>query len=326
MRIHTAISGYLGLTVESVLLICERAPKLYRRYLVPKRSGGQREIYHPAKETKALQSAAVDLLYKDDLTHDCVKGYIRGLSSPLVKNAAAHASHPFLLKLDFKDFFPSIRPNDFRTVCGAKLQVHNEDLDENDLEFLCSLFFVENRRLGNFLGIGAPSSPFISNWVMYNLDRDILRICDENGCDYTRYADDLCFSAESKEQLNEVEASIVEAVRECANPRLTFNDNKRRFASKWGKRRITGLTITPSNEVKVPRKTKRFIRSLLYKYRRGDLAAKERSSLAGYLAFLKDCEPTYFRALSLKYTADAVYSAMKKRSHEADERTSATGT
>jgi len=232
MKILAAISAYLGIDINVTSRIVQDAPLLYRRYSVPKKKGGNREIYHPAKETKTIQAAAIDLLYDDTLLHECVKGYVRGLRSPLVNNASAHANSLFLLKLDFKDFFPSIKPEDFKAVCGDKLQLDGNLLDHTDLELLCRLFFVYNSRLGWFLGIGAPCSPFVSNWVMYNLDNELLAISNETGCIYTRYADDLCFSANSKGQLLDLEKRVKIAVKSCLHPRLLLNDSKRRLASK----------------------------------------------------------------------------------------------
>ena len=72
---------------------------------------------------------------------------------------------------------------------------------------------------------------------------------------------------------------------------------------------MTGLTITPRQEVVVPRKTKRYIRSLLRKYIAGAMKPEEKRSLAGYLAFLNDCEPRYINNLVLKYGADIVREA-----------------
>ncbi len=313
MKILPAISAYLGIDVNTISRIIEKAPCSYRRYQVPKKHGGNRDIYHPARETKTVQSAAVDLLDNDTLVQNCVKGYVRGLKSPLVNNASIHADKLFLLKLDFKDFFPSIKPDDFKGVCAEKLRLHGNPLDQYDIALLCKLFFVYNRRFGWFLGIGAPSSPFVSNWAMFNLDRDILALSNDTGCVYTRYADDLCFSANSKDQLLELERKVGLLVRSYAHPHLSLNDAKRRLSSKWGKRRVTGLSITPTSEVKVPRQTKRYIRSLLHKYNRGSISSKEKSFLAGYLAFLNDCEPRYFSNLTLKYTADSVFKALKNK-------------
>ena len=308
-----AIAAYIGIPPAIVEQLGRKAPLLYRRYSVKKKSGGQRMIFHPAKETKTLQGAAVDLLDSPDLYHDCVRGYIRGLKSPLLSNANAHCKQQFLLRLDISDFFPSIKPDDFTIVCGKRIKLNGEPLSKQDLDFLSELFFVWNKTLGWFLGIGAPSSPFVSNWVMFDIDKKIMSLCEDSEVTYTRYADDLLFSANSKVTLLDVEKGITPILESFLHPCLTLNTGKRYLGSKWSRRRVTGLTITPTGAVKVPRAMKRLIRSMLYKLQQGVLSIDDKSSLSGYLAFMNDCEPAYFNNLVLKYGSDTVRNALKKR-------------
>lgn len=308
-----ALSDYIGIPTSLILEIGKKAPLLYRRYSVPKKNGGQRHIYHPAKETKTLQIAAVDLLDSPNLIHDCVRGYVRGLKSPLLSNAIAHKEKSFLLRLDVANFFPSIKPDDFIVVCGNRLCLNGIALKDGDLQFLCSLFFVWNRTLEWFLGIGAPSSPFVSNWVMFEIDKKITYICEEVGITYTRYADDLYFSSNNKELLIEIENSIEDILKNESHPRITLNTNKRYLGSRWSRRRVTGLTITPAGDVKVPRSMKRLIRSKLFDFKRDVLSVQDKLSLSGYLAFLNDCEPSYLNNLVLKFGADLVQEALRKK-------------
>ena len=46
----------------------------------------------------------------------------------------------------------------------------------------------------NSLPQGSPCSPAFSNLIGHILDIQLLRIAKEEGCTYTRYADDLTFS------------------------------------------------------------------------------------------------------------------------------------
>jgi RNA-directed DNA polymerase len=311
MTIIDAISRYLGIPPSKVEEIGSKAPSYYRRYFIQKKSGGQREIFHPAKESKALQSAAVDLLYRDEFIHSSVKGYVRGLKSPLAKNASEHAGNAFLLKLDFSDFFPSINPIDFETICCPKLLIYDCHLTEQDIVFLTKLFFVHILKRGWFLGIGAPSSPFVSNWVMYNLDREIHRLCADQACAYTRYADDICISSNIKSNILNVERVIRELVTGTANPRLLFNDDKRRLSSRGSRRSVTGMIITPRGEIKVPRSIKRYVRFLLHKLTLNTLTPLEKARLGGFLGYIKDCEPAYLHNLAMKFSADTICEGMK---------------
>jgi len=313
MRIIQALSAYIGIPPATIEEIVKKAPFLYRRYPVPKKRGGQRNIYHPARETKTLQIAAIDLLDSCDLVHDCVRGYIRGLKNPLLSNANEHRKQTFLLRLDVADFFPSIKPEDFAFVCGKRIRLNGKILSQQELKFLFALFFVYNRAIGWFLGIGAPSSPFVSNWVMFNIDEAIMRLCKEMKVSYTRYADDLYFSSNSKKQLLSIETRVAEIFHLTPHPSLKLNPIKRYLGSKWSRRRVTGLTITPKGDVKIPRSTKRFIRRLLFNYQQKALSADDKSSLSGYLAFMNDCEPAYLNNLVLKYGADTVRDALKNK-------------
>lgn len=315
MKILTAISDYLGVESDIVNNIVEQAPENYRRYKVAKASGGFRWIYHPAKETKAVQVAAINLLDYRLLISSSAYGYVRGLKRPLYRNAEVHKDKKFLLKLDFNDFFPSIKPNDFVGVCTGKLGMGGVLLAEEDYEFLIKLFFVfnSNMRLQWFLGIGAPSSPFVSNWVMSDLDSKILLLADKFGVVYTRYADDLCFSSDEKNALLSFEDSLKDLVAQTRLPRLTFNNKKKRFASKNTRKRICGLTVTPIGEVKIPRDFKRKVRTLIYKFKEKELDDKAARVLGGYLGYIKDSEPEYLNNLSMKFGANAIRSAMKNK-------------
>ena len=309
--ILTAISAYLGISEYLALKFAENAPTKYRKYDIPKKKGGTREIYHPAKETKALQIAAIDLLNSKSLIFgDCVKGYIRKVSSPLLKNALVHAKYNFTLKLDFKDFFPSIKKSDFIKNCKDRLRLYDSKLTEKDIDILSNLFFVYDKNKEYFLGIGAPSSPFVSNWIMYDIDANIFKICENNECVYTRYADDIYISGNSIHYLVKTEKEIKHFIDKHEHPKLIFNKNKRALTSKQTRRRVTGLTITPKGEVKIPRHNKRYIRSLIFKYKNSSLNKKESSYLSGYLAFIKDCEPDYLNNLVNKYGADTIHSVM----------------
>ncbi len=312
MSMLSSLSGYLGLQEAAILRVASKAPKLYRRYLVDKRTGGKREIFHPAKDTKALQIAAIDLLYSDDLQHKAATGYRRNLKSPLKHNANIHCNNQFLLRLDFLDFFPSITFTDFEAACVPRLKIHGSPLTPADVELLGKIFFIELRARGRFLAIGAPSSPFISNWVVYGLDVAIEDICSDFGCVYSRYADDICLSSPNKAKLIEVENKIQSLVKTTTHPTLRFNSKKRRLSCPWTRRCITGLVITPTGHVKVPRSTKRYVRSLLDRYRNGKLSADDAKMLAGYLSFINDCETEYITNLVMKYGADTIRRASRR--------------
>ena len=109
------LAARTGLSEWDVRRIMSSAPVRYKVYAIPKRSGGQRIISQPAREVKLLQRALSDVLLKDLPVHDAAMAYRNGRS--IADNARRHAKSGPILKMDFKDFFPSIRGQDWVSYC-----------------------------------------------------------------------------------------------------------------------------------------------------------------------------------------------------------------
>jgi RNA-directed DNA polymerase len=169
-NISNRVAAFLGLSVTEVVQMAQKAPKTYRHYRIPKRSGsGMRTIHHPSKQTKSIQYALMYLLEDVLQPHSCATAYIKK-PSPLRRNAEIHASREFLLRVDFRDFFPSIRPADLFEVVESARNPKRLTLSNEDKHFLTDALFTYNPLMLPGLPIGAPSSPLISNGVMMNLD------------------------------------------------------------------------------------------------------------------------------------------------------------
>src|SRR5665213_1957925 len=78
----------------------------YRVFELRKRSGGTRTIRAPIRPLKQVQRKIVDLLAPYYKPKNCVFGYVRERSHKL--NAEVHAQSRWVLRVDLKDFFPSI--------------------------------------------------------------------------------------------------------------------------------------------------------------------------------------------------------------------------
>ncbi|MCB1206029.1 MAG: retron St85 family RNA-directed DNA polymerase [Verrucomicrobiae bacterium] len=235
-----------GLTRPEVIAIAEKAPRTYRKYDIPKKKTGHRRISHPAKETKLLQYAVIDLLLAKMPVHHAAVGFIPGLKSPLKENATRHAKNAFMLRADFKDFFPSIRPTDFYAALAAAPGNLGLEITTADKEFLKKVLFVKDHDGSLGLPIGAPTSPIVSNVVMIELDREIQALSERHDTTYTRYADDLVFSTSTKDISATVLNELNELLAATAIPNLQLNHDKTHFMSRNCRRAVTGLVITPS--------------------------------------------------------------------------------
>jgi RNA-directed DNA polymerase len=253
------------------------APHRYKKYFIPKRNGGVREIAQPSKELKYMQRIIIS-----------------ELSSALRIHDSAYAN--------------SIKPKDLENC----LKKHNLDEYLASMELLGKLFFYKKTKKSSLtMSIGAPSSPFLSNAILYDFDAEVAAICHERNIEYTRYADDLTFSTNVKGSLLDFPKEIKRILRKTPSPKLKVNDSKTIFASKKCNRHITGVVVNNSGDLSIGRKKKRYISSLIHKFTLNLLDKNTKNHLKGYLAYINNIEPIFIRRMAEKYGANAIDSIRK---------------
>ncbi|MBN8936906.1 MAG: hypothetical protein J0I13_11625, partial [Rhizobiales bacterium] len=136
---------------------------------------------------------------------------------------------------------------------------------------------------------------------------------------YTRYADDLTFSARRTGFLNHVEKFLREAVVNTKSPRLAINEEKTVLATRKYKRMVTGLILTNDCKVSIGYARKRAIRAALNNEKYGRLSLQQRMHLAGLLAFVNDVEPEFLMKLKTKYGDDLINGLKNLRVSKADQ-------
>lgn len=269
----------------------------YKRYPIPKRGGGARLIAQPSKAVKKLQNWAIKNILKKFTPHHCSTAYSEGDS--IGKNATIHKDNLYIVKMDFEDFFHSIKHEDFKHFIKTQDKIN---LSEPDITLLCLLFFYKpNRNTPAALSIGAPSSPILSNIILTEFDKKIHDRCTKIGVTYTRYADDMTFSTNRKELYNTIINIVEDTVLNTEHPKLKINTRKTVVASKGNGRRITGITITNTNSISIGRDRKRNIRAKACQYHRHGLNEEEEAQLQGLLAFAYSIEPNFVSGLMAKF-------------------------
>jgi retron-type reverse transcriptase len=208
--------------------------------------------------------------------------------------------------MDFESFFPSFDVDGVSAFLLAENERRGLSLSAQDIRFATLIV----ARYGH-LTIGAPSSPILTNAMMYSFDEALNKICIQRKLTYTRYADDLFFSSYEKDCLDEM-VGIVRGLADAQNfMHLRIAEEKTARLSKKYRRSITGLVITPDGRVSIGRGRKRMIKSLVYRYGRDDLDQSEISYLSGMVAFAYDVEPSFFEALVQKYGTDLMLRVQK---------------
>jgi len=273
----------------------------YRTYEIDKRNGGKRRIFHPSKDLKVYQKFLAKFLFEKLPIHDSVFSYRKDIS--IYDMALKHKSDNYLLRIDFIDFFPSLTSKDIRTHIKKYSNHLNYEIDENDITLINSIVCRFDK-----LTIGAPSSPSISNTLLYEFDCRMSSISKE--IKYSRYADDLYFSSNKQNILNQVFKEILQFKYENGLS-LNINENKTIKSSKKHNRAITGLIITSDNKVSIGREKKRYIKGLIHKYILDNLAIDELNYLKGYLSFIKSVEKSFLISLEKKYSKVVIDKLVK---------------
>lgn len=284
---------------EELNLLIATASYRYKVYKIPKRQQGQfRIIAQPSAELKILQRWLVNSVLSKLPVHKAATAYIENKS--IADHAAIHVKSRFLLKMDFKDFFPSISAKDV-----FEHLVKKGKFSEENARLICHLVCWRDRTNNKLcLSIGAPSSPFLSNAILYDFDKAIAQLCKDKKVNYSRYADDLAFSTNKEEILKHFPAEVKKICDALSYPRLIINNKKTVSCSKAFRRSLVGLILTPNGEVSLGREKKRHLRSELYRFSKSMLPSTEVSSLRGDLAFAWSVEKKFIFSLLRQFGDD----------------------
>jgi len=299
----------LGVSVSQINRLINRAPYTYKVYTIPKRSGGTRVIAQPAKETKFIQYWLINNIFRKLPVHECSMAYTEG--SSIKKNATVHKGNSFITKFDFKDFFTSIKSDDLIMHISKHLEGKFCSDDIKDIARISCIKHKEKNEL--CLSVGAPSSPVLSNAIMFEFDCKVFTWCSCHNFTYTRYADDLTFSTNIKGISNKIEPTIREISRGIEYPRLEFNDKKTTHLSRKFQRRVTGLIINNEGNISLGRGRKRKISALIHKFSLNLLSESDTYNLQGLLGFAKDIEPLFLSRMRIKYSSELVDNILKIR-------------
>ncbi|MEP4545361.1 MAG: retron St85 family RNA-directed DNA polymerase [Saccharospirillum sp.] len=304
MQLDELICKDLGIDQSIIEEAVANARTLVKIFEIPKKNGDARKIYHPSKKLKMIQYWLIRNVFEKMDVSESSMAYKEGVS--ILDNATYHSRNKYFLRLDFKDFFPSIKFDDLQPYLKAWHEKNNPSWDYNKESLRLireSCFYLEDK-----LAIGYPSSPIISNIVMFNFDLEVnarLR-SDFSECPlYTRYADDLVFSTSVTGRCAEVEEMIKDLVMKFSSPELKINFDKTHYGSSLGgSARVTGLKVCENGHITISKKQKDHIRLLLSLNSKGRLSEDEQRSLLGHLSYCRHVAPQFYSKVSAKFFLD----------------------
>lgn len=262
----------------------------YVRFEVPKKSGGTRQLCAPHQGLASAQRWILDQIVSKVPPHAAAHGFVPTRST--VTNATPHVGRAIVLNTDLTDFFPTIT---FPRVRGLFVQLGYSPAVSTILALLCT---EPPRRVATFNGQtfhvatgprglpqGACTSPAISNLIARRLDSRLNGIAKKLGWTYTRYADDLTFSAPTREADAQLGYLLARIRHIALDEGFAVNEKKTRVHRRSSAQKVTGIVVNESPHV--PRATVRRVRAILHRAKTEGLAAQNRDHLPHFEAWLR---------------------------------------
>lgn len=276
----------------------------YRRWQIPKRTGGFRTITAPKRGLKAAQRWVLRNVAEKLPVHASAHGFMSARS--ILTNAKVHAGADVVVKVDVKDFFPTVtwrrvkglfRKAGLTEATATLLAMVCTEAPRDVVEFRGRTLFVANGPRA--LPQGAPTSPAITNAICLRLDRRLSGLSRTLGFAYTRYADDLTFSwRKSDERAKAPVGALLGGLKKILRAEgFVLHPDKTMVMRDGDRQKVTGLVVNKASdgvaEARVPRETIRKLRAAIKNRELGREGKGEETldQLKGMAAFVFMCDP-----------------------------------
>jgi hypothetical protein len=228
----------------------------YHYRILSKNFGSIRVIEAPKPKLKELQQKILKEILNNIPSHSAAHGFVAGRS--IKTFASAHVGKCVVLRMDLKDFFPSIscaRVQAFFRIAGYPEPV--ADL----LGGICTnaapralwsklprgiepalLGEIRNLYSWRHLPQGAPTSPALANLCAYRVDCRLQGLADSMGAAYSRYADDLAFSGDKGFERC-VERFATQAASILLEEGFNVHHRKTRFMRQGVRQYLAGVVV-----------------------------------------------------------------------------------
>ncbi len=235
----------LGISAKTLYAVSNNLNKHYRKAKLPKKNGGFRNLSVPDEVLKTIQKRIAEVLLIHMPISKYAKAYRFGGST--LRNAKHHIGKQIVLKLDILHFFDSIR---YSTV---KDTVFPQEIYAEPLRILLTMLCYHK----DVLPQGAPSSPAITNIILYEFDELVGRWCTNHSISYTRYCDDMTFSGDFDP------SDLIQFVRlELKKMGFLLNEQKTRIQHTGQRQTVTGIVV--NEKPSIPADYRRKLRQELY--------------------------------------------------------------
>ena len=240
-----SIEQDLGFSAKTLYGLSNNLEKHYHNVLIPKSDGSKRKLSVPDLILKRVQKSIADNILTQFPVSNYAKAYKVGGS--VQQNAQPHIGKKKILKLDIEGFFDHILYSQVKNIvfCEEKFAEPIRVL----LTMLC--YYKES------LPQGAPTSPAITNIIMYDFDEKVGAFCATKNIAYTRYCDDMTFSGDFDER------EVISFVKNELYGLGLFLKNRKTVVVPASKRQtVTGIVV--NEKLNITKEYKKNIRQEMY--------------------------------------------------------------
>ena len=235
----------------------------YSILIIPKKDYSPRLIEAPCDDLKRILRKITDQLTYIYQPPACVHGFV--CSKSVATNARPHVNKYFVSSFDIKNFFPSISAKRVRGLFKSIFFYANDNL----IDLLTNLVTLHKH-----LPQGYPTSPIISNMICLKMDKQITKYCKEKHLFYSRYADDITISGNSKRLISNIFiSSKAEDLTLCPDFSNIIEDNgfslnpqKTHISFKSDRQTVTQIIV--NKKCNIPREVYRSLRVLFYNWKK----------------------------------------------------------
>lgn len=294
----SSIEKDLGFSAKTLYGLSNSLEKHYHTVYLPKSDGSKRKLSVPDLILKLVQKSIADNILIQYPISKYAKAYKPG--SSIQKNARPHVGKKKILKLDIEGFFDHI------LYSRVKDTVFYEEKYSESIRILLTMLCYYNDSLPQ----GAPTSPAITNIIMYDFDETVGAFCNEKNIAYTRYCDDMTFSGCFDER------EIISFVKGELRKLGLFLKNRKTAVISASKRQVvTGIVV--NEKMNVTKDYKKTIRQEIYyikkfgldeHLKRLGISDKQQYvlSLKGRIAFVLQTIPNEYEFVEYKDFLDSI--------------------
>lgn len=238
------LASFLGIGLRELRQL--KPQDHYITFQIPKPGTNEkRTIEAPTGVIRNLLDRLSDGLqweYSDHRTH-AAQGYIRSVMNDpdkrtIFTNAHRHLGKKYLLNIDLESFFYQVTEQKVREIFADDRFF---SFEAEAVNLLAGMVCYHGR-----LPMGSPTSPPLSNFATIDLDNELSRWCGAQKITYTRFVDDLTFSAN-----NPLKQDHFDMIRDMLwVHRFVPNQHKIKWYGPDDIKEVTGLIV--GNKISLP--------------------------------------------------------------------------